>query len=1243
MPETKLPSPSSPPTSSGDNLPEVMLEVGDNQHRSTMYHVAEAGFLIGTVPGCDLRLPGSDWPAVSCMISRHPFGATFRKLSPTQQISVNGKSVSTGVLGNGDRIKIGPMEMRVQINSPASGPVKILQPGAPTSAQSQIAPGAEAAKEKLQQQIRQFREQVIRFDEQRAQMEAEALAKKKELEQAAEDLERRQKAVAEAEAAAAAKEKSHLPFAEELQRELAQKQQECESQKQELATQRQELSDIRTQLYDRYRERRDRLACMQEAVNKAARKVQERKQQFDAEVRGWEERRREDAQRKAALDAQAADLDQARSLFAEERRVHESRMEELQSECERRLAECRQHDTEVATDRAALQADQARHKEDLLRLDRQRAEIAERNKEIDERLRDLDERNRQLHVHTQEMEGQVIQLDEWHVKLTAVGEKLAAQKAEQDQVSQQLGQRTAAIEGQQAALAALRTRLERMREEVRQQEQQLSEQRARQAGTEQGLERKREEFRVQREELDAERMVFDQERRALTDRSAVLDAAVAQLRQAQERQSAEEEELRQRTAAHDAAMAVQTEASSLLQARMAQYDELHKRLDAERESLRERSLLLTQAEQAREALQEQLRRRSEELNARQKALTEQAAQYETATADIERERQAMAEAENARNQELAAEREQLVERAAEVDRQLAELATKSEGIERDRARLAEEQRALADQSQEFVDQRSKFDSARRAAEETAARTKAEFEAARREAQALRQQLPELELRAGTALERLTHAREQVRDQLDEVHAYANQCRDDLDAVRGQVQGEAERIQRQEQYIRRQQDEQRLAVAAFRQQLIDWQGQISDMKRLLAHDETRLEQRSAEVNEQARQLGADTARLAQQADELQSKEREIAEKHAEVDRHLIDMREWYRRKLRELAGIRDAESDSIPPPQTEPDSEHGGRDILSLTGDVDPIDRKLGDLMTSLELIEADTLTALLVEARRQRRSLRQVLLASGVVTLYQMALIEAGNLEGLMMGPVRIVDRMQSTQREAAYRVFDPRRGTEAILRRLAEAEAQDAAHAADFRDSFSKAMLTHPNLTSTWEVLDVAERPAVLQEWLVGLASGDWPPLAVVPGAWYRLVLQAAQALSAIHEAGLVHGHLQHQHFVLTGSGVLKISGLGEPAWLVGTEFTATAADDLTALGKIAAEWVAAAQRKGARGKPLPGPLQKIMDKLGSGRYQTAAQLLDELGHCAGAIPVNPEAWDRLLRHVRENATPPLALRESA
>ena len=187
----------------------------------------------------------------------------------------------------------------------------------------------------------------------------------------------------------------------------------------------------------------------------------------------------------------------------------------------------------------------------------------------------------------------------------------------------------------------------------------------------------------------------------------------------------------------------------------------------------------------------------------------------------------------------------------------------------------------------------------------------------------------------------------------------------------------------------------------------------------------------------------------------------------------------------------------------------------MTGEVEPGDRQLGDLLRSLELIDGDTLTALLLEARRQRRSLRQLLLAGNYLTLFQMALIEAGNLDGLVLGPVRVIDRLQATPREAVYRVFDPRRNREVLLRHLAESEMEDAVRPDEFRQRFAAAAaVQHENVAATLEVLEIAGRPAALQEWLHGLPSTEWPVLA---GAAGRMVPAAVAGRSRL--ARRAHG----------------------------------------------------------------------------------------------------------------------------
>src|SRR5205085_1332193 len=165
----------------------------------------------------------------------------------------------------------------------------------------------------------------------------------------------------------------------------------------------------------------------------------------------------------------------------------------------------------------------------------------------------------------------------------------------------------------------------------------------------------------------------------------------------------------------------------------------------------------------------------------------------------------------------------------------------------------------------------------------------------------------------------------------------------------------------------------------------WQAQVTDMKRSLSQGESRLEQREAEMAEQARRAEETSARLARQAEQLQEQERLVAEQRGEMERHLADMREWYRKKLRELAGGRSTASGEEESPVAAEAAPLPGdaaalatavsrpatpeRDILTLTEQVEPGDRALGELLRSLDLVDTETLHTLLTEARKQRRSL----------------------------------------------------------------------------------------------------------------------------------------------------------------------------------------------------------------------------------------------------------------------------------
>src|SRR5262245_31035166 len=168
------------------DLPEVHLEVRHGSGRSATYALDHVDFLIGAVPGCDLRVPGADLPSVLCLITRQPGSVKLRKLAPTQLLLVNGQTAANADLADGDRITLGAIDIFVRVQS------------APPYGEIAASFGASAtSKQELQKQLLAFRAQVIRFNEERAALAAEqqrrqeeASARQQQLDQQTADLER---------------------------------------------------------------------------------------------------------------------------------------------------------------------------------------------------------------------------------------------------------------------------------------------------------------------------------------------------------------------------------------------------------------------------------------------------------------------------------------------------------------------------------------------------------------------------------------------------------------------------------------------------------------------------------------------------------------------------------------------------------------------------------------------------------------------------------------------------------------------------------------------------------------------------------------------------------------------------------------------------------------------------------------------------------------------------------------------
>lgn len=980
--------------------------------------------------------------------------------------------------------------------------------------------------------------------------------------------------------------------------------------------------------------------------------------------------------RERELEAKIADLEADRVAWYRRRQEFEAEMGRAAVEvAERERLVAWERDLAAREERlvereADLQAgneeyDRKRNQlaEDLLRADRLREELNARDRKLDARTIDLDSRLDQLTLEATEWELTVRLAAAEQDRLRAEAERQDRQRLELDSQSAKLAERSAQLEAQQNVIAVLRAKLDRTREEVEREAAALAEARVREEESQAELRNRIRDAEQLRAELSTVQASAVLDRQRLDERDSLLSAGLEEIRQQRESLAATETRLREWESSLDVRSAEFAEQTGSLKGHLSQAFDLQARLEADRVALREREAALARAEDARQALQESLRKRSEELAARAKALEEQVRSVAADRGQLDAALSHLDAARVAAEEQVSSLRAEVVARAAEVERQAAQTAEREAALAVQIERLKEVGQALAAERKGMADERAKWDADRAAAAEEARRTQEELDSLRLQASSeiatLRSQAPELDEQAQSALDRLNAAKDVLRGHLAELHAFARKGREDLESIRSQVRSESERLAEQAATLEHAREEHRLAVAEFRQQLVEWQGKVAEIKQALARGEVRLETKHAEVAETARQAEATSIHIAEQVEQLRREREEVGLRRTEMERHLADMREWYRRKLKELAGnaARSAPREEFPTLRLAPVDEP--------VAELEPGDRQLGELLRSHDLVDGETLAALWSEAGRQRRTLRQVLLASGAITLYQLALIEAGNVDGLMLGRFRVIDRLRATPRETLYRVFDPSRADARssgtfLLRHLSEAEMQDATHPDEFRQRFAAARAAgHPNLTGVVELLELDGRPAVLLDWLTGLFSGDWPAHASHSGCWVRLMTMAAEGIAAAHRVGLVHGRLTSDSFLLPASGLLKVTGFGEPMWLSGGPLPSVEpnfATDLRALGQVSYGWSQLASKKRTRpGKAFPTELIGIVRRLEADPeppmadtvpadqpYESAEELVADLKRVARETPFSDDAWEKLLRHVTENDSV-AGLRQSA
>ena len=596
-------------------LPAVRLEVRAGGGRPTVYEVGDGGFLIGGVPGCDLRLPGGNVAPVVCLISRHARGASLRKLAPVQPIAVNGRNVSSTYLNNGDRVTVGTVEVAVTFTPGAGAAGRRRHAGRPRTAcrrsrrgEAELQAAGRGTGEGTHPLVsppRRDRGRMPPADGGRRGDESAAPGTGKR-NGAASDLEGANRRGGTAKRNWIAKGRNGRR-ASRGPRSNSRKVRACAASWARSARRLYSATATAATASTRSRRRFASPPSGSRITSSNSTRRPSRRRRFGRNW-SWARPRTRPAPNNFSANA--------RSWTSS---IRSSRPGSRN---------CRTSWPRASGMRGArAQGGGGPHrpgKGPAAAPGRPRAAgphpgpARTAAKAAGERALEVDNRYEQLQRDLRDLEEQAVQMDEWHNRLAGETEKLRRMKQEHETAAAQVEQRAAALEGQQAMLATLRTRMERMREELRRQEEALSDQRA---------------CRRRRRPTCKDRLADVQKLREGLDNDLQLASGGASaFRGGPERSGRGRRPVaagpgraggREKEAEPAAGAAGRDGRGTGGTGRFAhgprgQLEELHNRLSADRQTQRDREAALSKAEQTLTSLQEQLRRRSEELNERQK-------------------------------------------------------------------------------------------------------------------------------------------------------------------------------------------------------------------------------------------------------------------------------------------------------------------------------------------------------------------------------------------------------------------------------------------------------------------------------------------------------------------------------------------------------------------------------------------------------------------------------------------------
>jgi eukaryotic-like serine/threonine-protein kinase len=151
------------------------------------------------------------------------------------------------------------------------------------------------------------------------------------------------------------------------------------------------------------------------------------------------------------------------------------------------------------------------------------------------------------------------------------------------------------------------------------------------------------------------------------------------------------------------------------------------------------------------------------------------------------------------------------------------------------------------------------------------------------------------------------------------------------------------------------------------------------------------------------------------------------------------------------------------------------------------------------------------------------------------------DLTGKTVGRFVIEARLGAGGMGEVYRAVDSRlKRTVAIKRMTWRAGLTPEDHALFLREGQRASALQHPNIASIYDVFEENGEVLLVMEYIEGspLRSHIGRPMAL--DAFFDIAIQCAQALTAAHEKGILHGDVKPENIMLGAAGQVKLLDFG-------------------------------------------------------------------------------------------------------